>query len=273
MSLQYFDHLWSQANTDLDKQKANWDARAEEFNSYRNTKGEERISKLFDFFAKKDISLESLDILDIGCGAGQFSIEFAKKAKQVIGLDISTKMIAYANENAEREGSTNTQFYALPWEDIKLTEWGWQKKFDLVIANMTPAVNSRHSLEKMIDASRGACFMSGFVDRDEKVKREIEQNILQQNPNNEGHRKAIYYSFNILWLHGIYPEIFYHNMVHENDRTVEEAFLYYCCQLESKNSLTDKDKENIRKYLEKIAINGRVQDIFKSKTAWLFWQN
>jgi len=62
-------------------------------------------------------------------------------------------------------------------------------------------------------------------------------------------------------------------MERENDRTVEEAFTYYCSQLEMKGPLTATEKNEIKDYLEKISQNGRVKDTFKSKTAWLFWRN
>ncbi len=250
-----------------------WDARAKEFNEYRQQTSEEKVAKLLGFFNQYKISLENLDILDIGCGAGQFSLEFAKQAKSVTGLDISTQMIEYANHNAQTERITNVQFLELPWENIDLATLGWHKKFDLTVAIMTPAINSRQSLERMMEATKGYCFMSGYLERHEKVKQEIEQNVLHREPRKPDHGRSIYCSFNILWLYGIHPEISYHSMERENDRTVEEAFAYYCAQLEMKNALKDAEKDAIRVYLEKIAQNGRVKDIFKSKTAWLFWKN
>lgn len=273
MSFKYFDDLWNQGNADLEKQKMHWDARAKEFNKYREQTGEERIRKLMEFFEQQKVSLKNLDILDIGCGAGQFSLEFAKQAKSVTGLDISTQMIEYANHNAQTEGITNVQFLELPWENIDVSAQGWHKKYDLAVAIMTPAVDSRQSLEKMMEASKGYCFMSGHLERFEKVKAEIEQNVLHKNVGKSTHGKGIYCSFNILWLNGIYPEISYHSMERENDRTVEEAFTYYCSQLEMKKALTVPEKEAIKEYLEKVAQNGRVKDTFRSKTAWLFWDN
>ena len=272
MDFKYFDDLWNQGNADLDKQKKHWDKRAEEFNQYRSHTAEQRIEKLKDYFNEKGLSYENGDVLDIGCGTGQLSLEFAKKAKSVTGLDISTEMIQFANNHASTEGITNVQFYEQPWEEIDLAALGWTKKYDLVAAIMSPAIGSRASLEKMMEASKGSCFMSGHVEKYEKVKAEIIDKVLHRKSDNYDHGRNIYCSFNILWLYGIHPELTYHTIERENDRTLEEAFIYYCAQLEMKNTLTSTEKQAIQQHLEKIARNGRVKDTFRSKSAWLYWK-
>lgn len=54
--------------------------------------------ELFDRFDKKPTLL-----LDVGCGTGGFSIEFAKKGIEVIGADISEGMLSRARERAKTE--------------------------------------------------------------------------------------------------------------------------------------------------------------------------
>jgi malonyl-CoA O-methyltransferase len=60
----------------------------------------------------------ALAVLDLGCGTGFFTEILAEKYQQVIGLDISTKMLAFAKQNrcnkiSWLEGDT----YALPLID------------------------------------------------------------------------------------------------------------------------------------------------------------
>ena len=54
--------------------------------------------KLFERFDKKPTLL-----LDVGCGSGGFSLQFAKKEIEVIGADISEGMLVRAREKAEKE--------------------------------------------------------------------------------------------------------------------------------------------------------------------------
>ena len=42
-------------------------------------------------------------ILDVGCGSGVYSIFFAKKGANIIGIDFSSSMISLSRKNAKRE--------------------------------------------------------------------------------------------------------------------------------------------------------------------------
>jgi SAM-dependent methyltransferase len=52
------------------------------------------------------------DIVDIGCGNGSSTRDAARVAAQgtVLGLDLSSRMLAYARERADNEGLTNVSF-------------------------------------------------------------------------------------------------------------------------------------------------------------------
>lgn len=59
----------------------------------------EYILKLFKKFDRKPTLL-----LDVACGTGGFSIEFAKKGIEVIGTDMSEDMLSVAREKTAEEG-------------------------------------------------------------------------------------------------------------------------------------------------------------------------
>lgn len=60
----------------------------------------EYLLSVFEKYSKKPTLL-----LDLACGTGGFSNEFAKKDIQVIGVDISPEMLNVAREKSEKENS------------------------------------------------------------------------------------------------------------------------------------------------------------------------
>lgn len=57
-------------------------------------------------------------VLDLYCGIGTISLFFARKAKQVFGVEIVPEAIADARKNAERNGITNAEFAVGAAEDV-----------------------------------------------------------------------------------------------------------------------------------------------------------
>lgn len=49
-------------------------------------------------------------VIDIGCGPGSLVLKLSAKCKKVTGVDISNKMIAYANTQKEKMQATNVTF-------------------------------------------------------------------------------------------------------------------------------------------------------------------
>jgi SAM-dependent methyltransferase len=60
------------------------------------------------------IPIDSI-VIDIGCGAGSLVLKLSTKCKKVTGVDISNRMIAYANTQKEKMQATNVTFVC---EDI-----------------------------------------------------------------------------------------------------------------------------------------------------------
>lgn len=272
MDINYFEQIWSRKKTDKLASQAFWDSRAEEFNQRVYTgEGEERLNKILELLTSKGILTSESNVLDIGCGPGKYAARFAKSAKSVTGIDIAPKMIECAKENAAMEGIANTEFNIVDWEELDINSLGWNKKFDLVVASMCPAINNRSALEKMVNASRGYCFMSSFVERTDEVKDHLSKYIVWQNAKG-WHGKAIYCSFNILWLMGFHPEIIYVDTEWENVMPIDKAKDFYCAHFEMTQKVTDEQKAFIQNHLEQIAENGFVKETVKAKIAWMTWK-
>lgn len=72
-------------------------------------------------------------VLDLFCGLGNFSLPIAKQVAHVVGVEGVDAMVARANQNAERNGIANIDFYQANLElSQKDTQWAMQK-FDKII--------------------------------------------------------------------------------------------------------------------------------------------
>ena len=272
MDITYFEQIWSKKNTDKTACQSFWDGRAEDFN-LRKQKNErdKRLDNVLELFASKEMLKEDGNVLDIGCGPGKYSVEFAKRAKSVIGTDISPKMIEFARENAQAEGLNNASFDTLDWEIADLKALGWEKKFDLVFASMTPAINCKTTLEKMVQASKGFCFVSTFVNRRDSLRDRL-SSLLDWQGTHRDFSKTIYCGFNILWLMGFYPEITYLDTEWENTYTLEKAVALYNAYYEMTHPLNVAQKKHLNTYLEEISENDQIKEKIEAKIAWMYWK-
>ena len=272
MDLEYFTHLWSEKTAARTSGKSFWDNRAAEFNKLISQgKPDERIRKIVDFLSHNSLLTEKSSVLDIGCGPGRFAVEFAKQSTDVTGLDISDNMLDYAVQNAKAANLTNVSFKNLNWDEVDLEDYGWRKRFDLVTAINSPGIHNQSTLEKMIVASKGYCFLSNFADRSDSVQDIIRTEILKLN---EGkfYSNTVYSIFNILWLTGYYPSITYVDTDRNHVRTLEEACVYYGTLFATEDNSNNERNNSIRSYLEEISVNGLVTEHVQTKTAWIYWQ-
>ncbi|MFZ3102183.1 MAG: class I SAM-dependent methyltransferase [Desulfitobacteriaceae bacterium] len=272
MDLDYFTRLWSEKTATRTSGKSFWNNRAAEFNKLVcQGSSDERIKKIVGFLSHNSLLTKNSTVLDIGCGPGRFAVEFAKKSTDVTGLDISDNMLDYAVKNAEAASLTNVSFKNLNWDEVNLEDYGWRKRFDLVTAINSPGIHDQSTLEKMIAASKGYCFLSNFVDRVDSVQDIIRTEILKLK---EGkfYSNTVYSILNILWLTGYYPSIAYVDTDLDHVRTVEEACVYYGTLFAAENNSGDEKNRLIRSYLEGISINGFVTEKVRTKTAWIYWQ-
>ena len=84
----------------------------------------------YDYTFKNSEPVLDKTILDVGCGTGVFSLEFARRnAKFITGIDIAEQMINVCIERAEREG------FSSKCEFIKtdLLEYKTNQKYDICI--------------------------------------------------------------------------------------------------------------------------------------------
>ena len=98
-------------------------------------------------------------VLDVGCGAGTFTLPFAATASGVTGVDPSGAMLSRLQSAAGNAGLDNIRPIRTTWEDYCPEE-----PHDLVFSAFCPGIYDRHTLAKMEQASsRSCCYVAGDV--------------------------------------------------------------------------------------------------------------
>ena len=69
-------------------------------------------------------------VLDAGCAGGQITLDLAHHVRQIIGIDLSTKLIGFAEQRREQQGVGNARFMAATPDDPSLSP----SSFDAVTA-------------------------------------------------------------------------------------------------------------------------------------------
>jgi len=272
VNLKLFDSLWT-ANDPEQKmvQVDFWDRRARSYDAHNDEDGaREHLRLLTDRIkVRAGLNADSL-VLDIGCGPGRPALLLSRLAARVEGFDISSGMIELARQNAAAAGQDNVNFQVLDWAAADLRLLGWEKKFHLVMASKTPAVNDRIALEKMMSASRGYCCFVSKVDIKNSVIDQLKP-LLNWNEETARSRHSLFCAFNLLWLMGYHPEIEYLDRAWESDISLEEAVLMYTRSFEIVIRLTPEQKKVLADKLDDLSQGGLVHEKVESKAAVLFW--
>lgn len=85
---------------------------------------ESKIEKLKTYLKPED------EVLDIGCGTGTQCMDLAGKVRQVTGIDISGKLLAFAEQRKAERNLENVEFVKIPLADAHFAA----ERFDVVMA-------------------------------------------------------------------------------------------------------------------------------------------
>ena len=209
-------------------------------------------------------------VLDIGAGTGRLAIPAAKQVKTVTAIDQSRDMLAYLQENMEREGVENITCINKRWEDIEL---GVDiEPHDVVLA--------AHSLG-MLDIQEALAKM------DAAAKRYVYLSTAAGRWLDEGFWKAIYGEKQLAWWLGT-DYIHLCNILHDLEiyANVEiwdsELELQYDSLDDAVNRWKEmydppSEKEGVlREYLAKMLVeeenDGKLYLKRKSKSAMVWWR-
>jgi len=246
---------------DMDKARAEqmWDNKSKSFYERTEKKQKQFANEcVFQFIKERNLLHKDSRVLDIGCGTGRHLLEFSVYTPYLTGIDISSKMLAYAKEKLQH----------IP--HAKLIHGNWmetftaENEFDLVFACMTPAIGSIENIQRMNAISKKYCMLERIVYEKDTVQEEIEQRLgrkLFRLPHND--KNYVYGVWNIVWQLGYYPNVFFD----KHTQPVTHDIEYYIQGAE----YTDKEKTAVIQLLntkQKDGVIAAEESVIKAITLW-----
>lgn len=135
-----------------------WDNMAKRYPRYNDPSMRKDVDAVLNWCESKGVDFKNRSILDIGAGTGSMALILALKGASILAMDISQAMLDVLNEDASALGlSSQISTIQSDWEALKL-----DKKYDIVLASMTPAISSTEKVEKMIESSLGLGIYVGW---------------------------------------------------------------------------------------------------------------
>lgn len=213
---------------------------------------------------------EGSSALDVGCGGGRFSFALEGLGAALTATDFSPKMIEQA-EKQKTERGAKVKFSNDNWHTLNLEEKSWVKRFDLVLAHMTPAIISAETFLKLSEASRNWVLMVKPARRTNIVLDELNR-IVGAERDAKALDETVAYAFDLAWLKGFRPKFEYEDQVWESDTPLEKAIEEYTLRISSAHELSEENKEAIKQYLTSIAVDGIVHEVSHTAIVAMYWQ-
>lgn len=250
----------------------NWNRRAKEFARHaKDKKSQKRQQRVLDFLEQEGALQKGFKVLDIGAGPGNFAVPMAYIVDQVTALEPAFEMVKILQQRAAENQLSNIKIITRTWQDIELEKEGLVGQFDLVFASMSPGIQDGETLKKMINASRGYCYLSCFSGRRwGKAYSELWQLFFNEDMgDNPG---DIIYPFGVLYSMGYRPNLRFINHHWVSELPVEEAVENITSFFENYMDITPDVRKTIEAYTAKHSDNGIFRQETNSCSGMMVWQ-
>jgi SAM-dependent methyltransferase len=248
-----------------------WNRAASSYDRNKEEIKNRRLAKTLDLFKRKELLFKGMEVLDIGCGTGTLALALARQGARVTALDFSDQMLEQFRQSITPDIKGNLTLLCEDWNVLDIGQKGWKKKFDLVIAFMSPGVAGSASFFKMMGTSKQGCAFRGWAaKRNHPVLavlwEQIMGTVLEDAP------QSFLFKINLLFSLGFFPELTFDRVEWEQNVSVEEELKSQTAFFKKVCNRPEADLEAvIRPYLESIAENGRIKRTHTGLTATAVW--
>ena len=248
-----------------------WDNAASTYNQNKDEIKDRKLERIISALEKSDLLFDGMNVLEIGCGTGILAMELAKHGARITALDFSLGMLARFKKELTPDLGKNIQILHEDWHEIDIEAKGWEKKFDLVIAFMSPGVATPESFFKMMSCSKKGCAMQGWAaKRNHPILSDlwnmIMHTVLEDKP------QSILYKINLLFSMGYFPEISFSTIKWKQKASMDEELDKQIAFFKKVSTKSRKELENIiRPYLESISKDNTISRKHQGLTAMAIW--
>ncbi|MCX7725506.1 MAG: class I SAM-dependent methyltransferase [Chitinispirillaceae bacterium] len=243
-----------------------WNTMAEKYGcNQEGKKRSEEIEKTIYILESNGVRLKNSKVLDIGCGPGYFARAFCEKGADVICIDISEKMLERLQKEIPKQLMKKIQIFHADWKLLDVKKEGFAERFDLVFANMTPAITTPESFKKIMKVSKKWCWFKGWAG--------LRRNLLMERVSKVIYNKEpspfygnFTYAWNLICSMGYFPYTIFNLVNWTEKKSIGEWVNFY--SIFFKKSEYNK---KIRDALSKIAIDGYVENSVSGYVGAMLW--
>ena len=234
-------------------------------------KREAQTAETLTFLERGGLSFNGSRILDIGCGPGRYAFAFAEKGAEVVCIDIAENMIDRLRAEMPESLQERITPLCADWHTLDLEEYGFNNAFDLVFANMTPAVTGPETFLKLIDTSRQWCWFRGWAGkRENPLLENLHKELFSRK--SEAFSGNFIIAFNLVYAFGFFPACTFRSIDWTKKTTLPDAIEFYRTFFQSESNLPPDDlQKKIARYLEKRAQNGYIEYTAGGHTGAMLW--
>lgn len=207
--------------------------------------------------------------LDVGCGAGGYSLALAPIVGEAVGVDISGGMIQYARERTAELGMNNVRFDCLNWSETDIDALRFRKAFDVAFAHMTPAVSDYDTLEKLDACATKLCMVEKPTRRTDQV---LDTALALVGISGSSDDTGIQNTFQWLWLKGYEPQFYYNRETWNSLRSTEDMIGWCTDRAKLRKALTPEEEATIRTYIENLSMDDRVAERTVTTRVTIIWK-
>ncbi len=232
----------------------------------------ERQRRTMAFLQEYDLPGINDEILDIGCGSGIFTAEFAGLAKKVTALDFSPVCLELTEERIREAGYRNVDIEACDMNTLDPEERGWVKKFDLVFSAFTPACYRYASIRKMETMSRKYCCLEMNLNGTFTPGTEIIRQVFGDDTLLTHYRLRSFQLLNVfLSLEGSLPSVRYHRASCSVPYRDGDAYLAGLLQKAGIPACSEEQLQKMRELIAQKTEEGVLMTRMEFLSGWILW--